>query len=1091
MISVNGDSGSDIILELLRQSQAIRAAMQKEKEDEAPKTKEVQPDNSHHPRASLRSPDTDGSLMLSRKDQYANQRRKDESYNKIKNWIEDILNRMTAQDYKRLSESGFQVEDLTVEALTHALQLIKDYEEINTDSREKSAEKNKEKAKSKTSATISEEDIKNRMEGENLPVTKESVERVKGALKLSEDIPNIDKKDILYLLCSERPPTIENLYKARYSSQRNEPEKRLSDAEWTELIPQVSEFINKAGAAPDADILEGARWLVENNIPLSKENINLLTGLEELTDTYDADRVFDKIIEGMKEGTLPGEVILIDKEKLLQAGGISETEDTARIGGTNIKQLIEDTHRISDDDIVRTVQKDQDITIKNLTDTPKEDVTDKELPEDRTSREEQSAKELSEEQMLKVLRAKRQLEEIRLRMTAEAALRLEKKGFDIDTHPLEEVVDRLRLEEEHYCRELFHQIGAEPDENEIRLLQSTNENINELKFMPASILGMTLRERSQQTVSTLVDAGRSILPELEKAKEAYEALFTQPRAEYGDSIKKAFGNMDSLMEEMGIEDTEYNRRAIRILGYNRMDINNESIEQVKAYDFKVNYLLKNMNPEAAVRIIKDGINPLDLPIEELNDRIEALKEQGYSSLDKYSSYLYKLEREDGISGEQRKAYIGIYRLLHQIEKSDGAALGAVIKSDNEVTLSHLLTALRTSKKGGMDYRVDDEFGTLQDVSFKSESITEQLKAVFNKEGNAPGQYSPNQQVQDELQKAVIKELLNGLTPGHLNELHQSIRSMTSNPNKEAGDIWNTLGNIPLEQLLDQIRKIQAPQGEEQAYYYDKLRELRDIYRNSDQAIRFLNDFKLPCTTTNLVMAGQVLSSSGTVFKKLFGLAQEEKNEKSETNLKKKLELSDTLIDRNTMDEAYEELELEVQAVINKEAAEEPVNSYKLTQLKNMGIQMHFIKTLAKREFYQIPVETAGKITNVNLTIIRDKASAGKVSVTLNSDRLGSIKAEASLKDKTLNGYVACDHIESLKLLERQTERIKSAMREEEITVKQLNFCLQQAPDTVYAYQKSWDSGEEQNPETERILYRVAKVMIDMIRLAEESDAEVA
>ena len=53
----------------------------------------------------------------------------------------------------------------------------------------------------------------------------------------------------------------------------------------------------------------------------------------------------------------------------------------------------------------------------------------------------------------------------------------------------------------------------------------------------------------------------------------YEALFTIPRAEYGDSIRKAFSNMYSLMEEMGIENTEYNQRAIRILGYNRMVIN--------------------------------------------------------------------------------------------------------------------------------------------------------------------------------------------------------------------------------------------------------------------------------------------------------------------------------------------------------------------------------------------------------------------------------------------------------------------------------------------------------------------------------------
>ena len=79
-------------------------------------------------------------------------------------------------------------------------------------------------------------------------------------------------------------------------------------------------------------------------------------------------------------------------------------------------------------------------------------------------------------------------------------------------------------------------------------------------------------------------AGRDIITELDKAREAYETLFTEPRPEYGDSIQKAFSNISSLMEEMGIENTEYNQRAIRILGYNRMEITKEAIDEVKAYD---------------------------------------------------------------------------------------------------------------------------------------------------------------------------------------------------------------------------------------------------------------------------------------------------------------------------------------------------------------------------------------------------------------------------------------------------------------------------------------------------------------------------
>ncbi|TAH66290.1 MAG: flagellar hook-length control protein FliK [Anaerolineaceae bacterium] len=1018
MRAINTDKGVDILLEILRQSQAIKTNIQNKEETKVPDTKEADNEPSYKSRASLRRTDTDKKYRITGKRHHINQQKKDDTYYKTKNLIESVLNRMTAQDYKMLSEEGFKPEDLTIESLTVAVQLIKNYGDRNKiGGKEYKADKKKESVIGLEK--ISEDDIKKRMEDENLPINNDSIERIIRAMKLSEDIPHMNKKDILYLFNKELTPSIENLYKARYSKQSNEAIEKLSDAEWKELIPQVREIIGKTESIDDKEVLEDAKWLIENNIPLTKDNINLLIGLEDLAQNYSKDIIFDRILKGMKEGLLPGDAILIEKET--------------------------------------------------------------------------QAKELT---------AKRQMEEIRLKMTLEAAMGLEKKGFHIETEALERVVERLRSEEEIYYQELYNQAIEESEESMLRLLQLTSESMDELKKVPVHVLGMTLSDRGNQTIPSLLATGRSIIIELDKAKEAYEALFTMPKAEYGDSIKKAFSNISSLMEEMGIENTEYNQRAIRILGYNRMEITKESIEQVKAYDLSVNNLIQNLNPGVTVQIIKEGVNPLDTPIDELNSRIEKLKEQGYSSLDKYSSYLYKLEKEEGILETERKAYIGIYRLLYQIEKSDGAALGALIKSDQEVTLNHLLTALRTNRKGSMEYKIDDEFGALEEVSFEKESISDQLKAVFNDSSQediikGTAAYSNEPSVQDEVQNAIVKELLNSLTPHRLHQLHISIQNTALK--SEGGlaalpNVWDTIGNMSTEQLLEQIKNIETNPGEEQAYYYEKLRELQEIYSNCDKSIRFLNGFKLPCTTTNLMMTGQILNNSTAVFKKLFGLIQDkedEKDEKSQKRLKKKLDLSDTLIDNETMTEAYEELEQEVKALIEEEAVKDNIDLGNLTDLKSMGMQMHFLKNLAMREFYQIPIETSGRITNINLTIIRDKSAGGKVTVALMSEKLGSIKAEASLKGDKLSGYIVCDHIESLKIIETQTEDLNSLAQEENISIKQLSFCLQQASDTRYSPQNSLDVDEDKNPETERILYRVAKAMIQMIRSAEETESAVA
>ena len=112
--------------------------------------------------------------------------------------------------------------------------------------------------------------------------------------------------------------------------------------------------------------------------------------------------------------------------------------------------------------------------------------------------------------------------------------------------------------------------------------------------------------------------------------------------------------------------------------------------------------------------------------------------------------------------------------------------------------------------------------------------------------------------------------------------------------------------MPIEKLLDQIKAMETNPGDDQAYFYEKLNQLRKIYENCDQAIHFLNNFKIPCTTGNLIMAEQILNNSMDVYKKLL-----------HRNLKKKSQLTDKLIDKKTINEAYEQLEQEAKDIIEE------------------------------------------------------------------------------------------------------------------------------------------------------------------------------
>lgn len=1043
-ITNNANNDIDLLLEILRKSRTLKASTEKKKENITQTETSKYIRNS---KLSSISSDIDGKLMLSVKNNDLNLRKNDKQFQNIKKYIEDIINRMTKEDYKLLYEEGFRIEDLSIEALSLALQYIKEYN--STDNSREDSDRSQNSKESK-------DNLIRKMESFNLPVTKESVDRINGALKLSEEIPNLEKKDVLYLLKKDLPFTIENLYKARYSRQNKSTVKKLSDSDWQELLPQIEEAINKTGLFADNSTIDNARWLIENDLPITKDNLKIVSGIDNLSKNYDKDQILNKILKGMRNGAYPEDVVLLDDDKLLDGESTYSTEDLSDPDWEKVKHVIENIHENYDSEIIKAVKTDREMTLKGLEELRTSDNT-VEYTED----------ELTKEELAKVLAAKRQLEEIRLKMTAEAALRLERKGFSIDTRPLQEVVERLRYEEENYFRQLYEIEGIRPDENQIENLRLTTQSVRELKVMPAYILGATLHERDQQTMTGLLNAGKNMLDVLEKAKEAYEPLLTKPRSDYGDSIQKAFANMDSLMNEMSIEDTVYNRRAIRILAYNRMEITYENIEQVKAYDLKVNYLLNNLNPAVAVQIIKNGINPMDLNIEELNSLIEKLKSQGYSSLEKYSNYLYKLEKEGEISQAEKKAYIGIYRLLYQLDKSDGAALGAVIKSGREMTLNHLLSALRTNQKVNTDYKIDDEFGLLKDITYENETITDQLGAVFENQADQ-GNFA-----QGEILQSIVKQLLDSLSPEKLYGLHRKIKE--NSPYSTEAEVWDTIGNMTVEKLFDEIRDMKTDTGANQDFYYERLKELREIYTNCDQAIRFLNDFKLPCTTTNLIMAEYVLSNKDTLFKNM------------KKQLKKTDDLTDTLIDKKTMNEAYDELEKEVNELIDRESEGEEIDSFKLNRLRSLGLQMQFIRNLAKREFYHIPVEVGGKITHVNLTIIRGKGEKGKVSVNYTSDSLGSIKAEATIKDNKLSGYFVCDNAEGLNLLKEQADKLKRYLENENLDIKQINFCLQRSPENIRGYINTEETQETGNPETEKILYRVAKAILNMITSAEETD----
>ena len=322
---------------------------------------------------------------------------------------------------------------------------------------------------------------------------------------------------------------------------------------------------------------------------------------------------------------------------------------------------------------------------------------------------------------------RRQLEEVRLRMTAEVNVKLLRSGFAIDTAPMEQLVEALKQAEAQVARSLFPQ--AEEPVEQYQLYHRTNVAVQELPGFPVQILNRFLEEEDP-SLGALHQEGVQLQRALREANASYETLMTAPRRDLGDSIKKAFAGVEQILADLGLEPSEEHQRAVRALGYNRMPINEENIQRIVQAQERVETVLRKMTPASTLQMIRDGINPLETDLEQLNDYLDSRIGSYEKEAESYARFLYGLEKNHEITQEERESYIGIYRLVRQIEKSDGAAVGALVNTGAQLQLSNLLAAVRSNKFKGMDVRTDDTVGALEQLVEKGESISGQIAKAF-------------------------------------------------------------------------------------------------------------------------------------------------------------------------------------------------------------------------------------------------------------------------------------------------------------------------------------------------------------------------
>ena len=682
---------------------------------------------------------------------------------------------MSADDVAKMADEGFSPSEMTDSETVTVLDkikatLVKSGVNIDGFTDDLSKEEIEQIAGSSAYASAIEAALKEAA----LPATLENVTEISEALNVSGEltIPSDDAKKYMINNCPE--PTVNNFYIANHSSSADTSANRASyymdetgyvgknptDADIESLSPQIEKIISDAGLSVNEQTINEAKWLINKDIPLTKENLTNLENLESVSFPLDTETVALSAASALAEGKNAKDGLLSDPESIhIKAAKFVES--------------------LNFDDVAK----------------------------------------------------RRILEETRLILTLEASVSLLKKGINLDTKDLEKLVDDLKqAEKESYAPFLMENdevdIKKYDDELTLKLdvFKQTVIAIEHFKTAPLSVVGDVAFSEKTPTLNEVAELSNKAKSEFSKAERSYETMMTMPRYDMGDSIKKAFRNVDDILEDLEIEATRLNEKAVRILGYSGMEITEANIEKAVKAEVAVENVITHMTPARTLKMIRDGFNPLDTDIYELSN--ELLSEDEDTGNTKYTEFLYKLEKSSEITESEKSAFIGLYRLFRKIEKSDGKLVGDVIKADERLTLSNIISASRSDRQVGTDIKIDDSFGALEKLITHGESITDQILQGFKtKELNK--QYAKEEA--NEIRNIITKE--------------EAIVRALENADSPKSPINMAAANMLLNSRGTIFKGLLKGLDEEEKDVFDKeISELADSFDDEDSAKNAINSF---------------------------------------------------------------------------------------------------------------------------------------------------------------------------------------------------------------------------------------------------------
>ena len=380
-----------------------------------------------------------------------------------KNQMAVLSNTTSEEDYAKMQEEGFSLDSTdshTIITVTDKIkmQLAKAGKEVFGD------DLDAEQLEVMTGSAALASQLEQAFKEADLPATDENIAMSMEAFEQLQMLQPMTDGAIKYMLDNQLQPTIENLYMAQFSGSAGYTGQTVENME--QLSGQIQNMLSSMGLPVNENTMADCQWLIQNDVPLTEENLTYYEDLKTLELPTDPSQAMGQIADAITEGNMPKDAMVAEGYSL---------KDQAQYAADVIENA-------KDEDVAYVVNNGMELTVDNLAKAAENRGKDAES-------DSQNQKAYTDKG-LELLTAKRQLEEVRLAMSAEANYALLKKGISIDTEPLVKLVDELKNMENQYYTNLLEAQGADATPENVALFAETTEKVAQLGQVPAYVLGI-------------------------------------------------------------------------------------------------------------------------------------------------------------------------------------------------------------------------------------------------------------------------------------------------------------------------------------------------------------------------------------------------------------------------------------------------------------------------------------------------------------------------------------------------------------------------------------------------------------------------